>query len=377
VSISALGFCLIYLISVKKFDTTFFKTPVFLLVMMQAVILLFGLTHSPDLSQGYADTERYGYAILLPFLIYQMRNSGITTASLIVAFASGCTILILYGFGYLLVNSSDAQGKTFWDLGHLYFTEPMDIHPMYLSLYIIFIIFFMLEMLRINYSTYSLVHFSTIGLLLISLVIVLFFVRSQMSLLSFVTMSVLYIVIVLKRRAWLVTFVLFTIGFLVFLLDSNRVSTFFDTYGKNVSSALDNRFKVWRGAIEAIKESPIIGAGTGGEYLVLNKAYDKIGYTEGEINSYNAHNQYLEFLVRNGPIELLVFLALIVFAFMRAIQFPNYLFLLFCMMITLSMLSESTLQVHKGIVFFYFFLSTFIFLPFENTAHHIDSKENP
>jgi O-antigen ligase len=195
-----------------------------------------------------------------------------------------------------------------------------------------------------------------------------------MGLLLFAILSVLYFVIVLKRRAWLITFILLTIGLLAFLLDTQRVSTFFDTYGKNVSSALDDRFKVWRGAVEAIKVSPLIGGGTGSEHQMLNKAYVKIGYLEGQANSFNAHNQYLEFLIQNGLIQLIVFLALLIYAFKQSLRFPNYLFLLFCMMFTLTMLFESSLQLHKGIVFFYFFLSAFLFLPYEASERVTNSK---
>src|ERR1043165_7254783 len=82
VSVSALGLCLFHIASSRKFDLTFFITPMFVLVMTQAVILIFGLIHTSDLSQGYADIERYGYAILFPFLIYEMRNSGINILKL-------------------------------------------------------------------------------------------------------------------------------------------------------------------------------------------------------------------------------------------------------------------------------------------------------
>ncbi|HTH58197.1 MAG TPA: O-antigen ligase family protein [Cyclobacteriaceae bacterium] len=376
VSISVLCAYLIFLATIRKFDFHFFKTPIFKLVLIHATIVLLGLTHTSDLTQGFADVERFGYALLFPFLIFQMRDSGVTIYKVICAFAVGCGVLILYGLIYVLTSTDFAGGKSFWDLGHTYFTNPMDIHPMYLSMYVTFVIFFLLEMSRLKLKSRKQNHLTFIGLSIVFLVIVLFFIRSQMALLSSVILFVLYLVIVLKRRAWLVTFVLFTVGLLVFLLDTQRVATFFDTYGRNVSSALDNRFHVWKGAVEAIKSSPIIGGGTGAEHEMLNKAYVKIGYLDGELNSYNAHNQYLEFLIRNGPAELVVFLVLLAYAFKQSLRFPNHLFLLFCMMFTLTMFFESSLQLHKGLVFFYFFLSCFLFLRFDDLPEAADSPKN-
>lgn len=376
VSIAALVLFLLSLIYSKKIDRQFFKTPVFLFVSAQAIVLLLGLLHSTNLSQGMADIERFGYVLLFPFLIYQLRSSGVTTEKILIAFGVGCGALILYGLVRVITNSDYLAGKNFWELGHTYFTGPMDIHPLYLSIYVIFIIFYLLELLRVKRNSLSLVQVLLVSLTAIALVVTLFFVRSQMSLITFSILLVLYLVIVLKRRAWLVTFILFTIGLLVFLLDTQRVSTFFDTYGKNVSSALDDRFHVWKGATEAIKTSPIIGGGTGAEHDMLNKAYLKIGYLEGELNSYNAHNQYLEFLVQNGPVHLLVFLALLFYAFKQSLRFPNHLFLLFCMMFTLIMFFESSLQLHKGVVFFYFFLGCFLFLRFDDQHKAADSSKN-
>lgn len=376
ISMAALVCYIVSLWRAKQVDIGFIRTYAFILTLIHAGILLLGLTHTADLFQGYADTERFGYALLFPFLIYQMRDSSTTILAVISAFALGCALLILYGLTNVIMNSDFSEPGNFWGFGHTYFTNPIDIHPMYLSTYVTFIIFFLLEMLRVKFSSLHRTRVLLISLAIVLLIAVLFFIRSQMSLLSFVILFVLYLVIVLKRRAWLVTFILFTIGLLVFLLDAQRVSTFFDTYGKNVSSALDNRFKVWHGAIEAIRTSPILGGGTGSEHEMLNKAYLKIGYLEGESNSYNAHNQYLEFLIRNGPPELIVFLVLLIYAFKKSLRFPNHLFLLFCMMTSLTMLFESSLQLHKGIVFFYFFLSCFLFLRFDNQPKTTDSSKN-
>ena len=128
------------------------------------------------------------------------------------------------------------------------------------------------------------------------------------------------------------------------------------------------RFSVWQGTIEGIKTAPFFGAGTGGEQKLINEGYAKTGYQEGIDNSYNAHNQYLQFMARNGILELGCFLTLLIYSFKQSLKIPNYTFLMFNMSVTLIMFTESFLDVQRGIVFFYFFLCAFIYLPYESTS---------
>jgi O-antigen ligase len=364
VSLTSFAICLTAEFLTKEFDFSFFKTLLFILVGTQSIILLVGLVQTTDMTQGYADVERFGYALLLPFLIYLCRRSGITVSQLLSAFTLGCVALLLYGSLYAVLFLSKEEGMKVWELGHVYFTDNLQMHPTYLSIYLILVIFFLLEIIRTKQTRLTPLPILGLGVAVISLIAFLFFLRSQTALLTFALLSVLYILIIFKKRAWLVTFSLAAIVFLVFLLDAKRVSTFFDTYGKNVSSALDNRFKVWNGAIEAIKNRPFFGSGTGSEYNVLNQAYLKIGFRDGFANSYNAHNQYLQYWVRNGLVELAVFLTLLFYCFKQSLKFSSYTFLMFNMLMSLSMLAESCLSLHRGIVFFYFFISAFIFLPY-------------
>src|SRR5260221_1322021 len=366
VSLTSFALCLVANILMKGFDISFFKTSLFILIIIQSAILLLGLVQTTDLIQGYADVERFGYALLFPFFIYQGRRSGITVSHLMGVFTLGCVALLLYGSAYTVLFLPNEERMKVWELGNVYFTNNFQMHPAYLSIYLILVIFFLSEILRMRQNNLTFMQIFGLGILIVSLTVFLFFLRSQMALLTFALLSVLYILITFKKRAWLVTFFLTTIVFLVFLLDSKRVSTFFDTYGKNVSSALDNRFKVWDGAIEAIKGRPFWGSGTGGENKALNQAYLKIGFDDGATNSYNAHNQYLQYWIQNGIVELAVFLTLLFYSFRQSLKSSSYTYLMFNMLMTLSMLAESCLSLHRGIVFFYFFLSAFIFLPYKS-----------
>ncbi len=358
----------LFLIIYEGIDKTLLKLPVTILIAFLFIITLIGLTYTIDTKTGWGVIERSTFLPCFAIIIYKLRDFRITVFNFLVAFSMGCFLVVLYGIFYAVFMLQDIRQGQVFEFGHTYFADIILIHPLYLSTYFIFVFFFLLETVRIKRAALN--NPSKVGVMiaLIFIVGMLFFLRSQMSLITFAMLLVMYTIIILKRRAWLVTFVLFTTALLVFLLDPHRVATFFDTYGKNVSTALDQRFSVWHGAIEGIKTAPFFGAGTGGEQQLINKGYAKTGYQEGIDNSYNAHNQYLQFLARNGILELGCFLALLIYSFKQSLKMPNYTFLMFNMSLTLIMFTESFLDVQRGIVFFYFFLCAFIYLPYDSTS---------
>jgi O-antigen ligase len=105
-----------------------------------------------------------------------------------------------------------------------------------------------------------------------------------------------------------------------------------------------------------------LGAGTGSAQNLIDDGYLRTGYDTGLDNSYNAHNQYLEFLVRNGPVELILFFFTVGFLITKAFHKKSAELFLFCAVFCSSIITESMLNVQKGIVFFYFFSCVFYFL---------------
>ena len=344
-------------------DLGFYKTPFFILIFVQGLVLALGWLHSADQKQGSSDIERYLYAIALPITVYACRSRLTTVGNVVAAFAIGCGALLLYGLIYVAFVLPPALRSEAFINGHDSFTEYIAIHPTYLTIYLIFVFFFLTEYSRTHFNQLVSWKKGVIVVSILAVVAAILFLRSQIELLVFVLLLVLYVLILYKKRAAMVTFLLFAIGLVVYLSDSTRARTVIDSYGQNVSSAVDERWSVWGGALLAIADAPVFGAGTGGEQYKLNSVFTQMGYTNGATNAFNAHNQYLELAVRNGIFELLIFLALLFVLFRKALHEPNYTFLLMLMLMTMSMIAESCLNVQKGIAFFYFFASVFMFLP--------------
>lgn len=347
----------------KNGFVTQLKSPIMVLIGLQLLIVLVGLVHSPDLKRGWEDIERAAFLAASGLIIMQMKDLGSSVFKSILAFSIGCFSIALVGIVIAFPSFVQSIQMGGFQEGHTAFAEAMDVHPTYLSIYFTFIFFFLTELVRTRGANlspywrtgiYAAAFFSVASVLLL---------RSKMGLLVFAILLVIYGIVILKRRAWLVTFGLFTLGLLTFLLDPNRMATVFDTYGKDVSSALDQRFQVWRGAVEAIKTAPVFGAGTGGQQQLINEGYEKIGFAVGITNQYNAHNQYMQFQVRNGLLELGCFLVFLFYCFRKSLTMDNYVFLMFNMAVTLIMFAESFLSAQKGIMFYYYFSLAFVLLP--------------
>jgi O-antigen ligase len=332
------------------------------LYFFQFILITGGLLFSTNLEIGLNDLERSIYPIAILPVVYLMWTKGESIFRLLKFFAIGCIGVAIFGLVYSWIKLNSNSFFDFIQLGHMNFLTYTRIQPLYLSVYLLLILFYLLESIRTNYNQLSTEKKWMLAVSSFLVIVIIVFLRSKTSLILLPTLLLIYLFIVLKRRGWFVVFLLMFVGLITFLLDRNNSLNLIDKYGA-VSKAFDQRLYIWKGAIEGIKTSPWMGAGTGDTQELLNAGYTKIGYQEGIDNQFNAHNQYLQFIARNGLPELLCFLAILGYSFWRSTKQSNYTFLMFNILVSLVMLTESFLSVQKGIVFFYFFLLAFIYLP--------------
>lgn len=339
------------------------QNPVFILICVHFGVIVFGLIHTSNLSYGLQELERSFYPIVMLLVVFLMKWRRLSLNEVLLAFTIGCFLVVLLGMLYGVATLKFTEFTEILSHGHNQFTHLVGIgQPLYLVVYFIAITFFLLEMVRVKNSELTLIKklFYLIGI--IGAVLMVFFLRPKTGLLIFPVLMFLYAVLILNRRGWFFAFLIFTVSVVAFLLDKSSVLEVVDQYGSTVSTAFDQRLFIWKGALEGVKNSPLIGAGTGGTQELLNEGYRSIGYEEGVVNEFNAHNQYLQFVARNGLLELTVFLTILGYSFWRSSKQSNYAFLMFNMLVAFVMITESFLSVQKGIVFFYFFLLAFIYL---------------
>ncbi len=124
---------------------------------------------------------------------------------------------------------------------------------------------------------------------------------------------------------------------------------------------LEPRAVRWTCAWELIKESPVIGHGSGSEVALLKEKYYAHHYYNSYINELNAHDEFLSMLIKTGVPGLLIFLLVLFTGFRKSIRSRDMLFCSFLVIITIVSFSENILDANKGIFFFAFFYSLFYF----------------
>jgi O-antigen ligase len=306
---------------------------------------------------------------------------------LLTGFAFVCTAVVIWlyvdAFRIMVYYNFEPQ-KLFtpFFLNHN-FSKPIALHATYLSLYIAISIFALLTFLfnekhsRTNRMLYlSCILVLSAGLLqlasrsvLISVLLVVncilpWFCHSRKQKIRFICGSLLVSAIVL---------------FCIIRTDSlnlRLVQGFKDDVNASSLkfSAADPRGQRWQLVIGLIKQSPVVGYGTGSEIPILKEEWFRHKFYDSYLNELNAHNQYLSFLLKGGLIALIVYIFTLFFCFRLAIRKKDPLFIGFLVLITVVGLSENIMDVNKGIFFYAFFLSVFVCSHLETGSNSI--KEN-
>lgn len=133
-------------------------------------------------------------------------------------------------------------------------------------------------------------------------------------------------------------------------------------FDRNNYRSISSRFGKIEASLEVIKNNLWFGTGTGDVKDELVKEYKKMNFVMGYKYRYNPHNQFLENLVRNGLIGGSICILVIYFLPMYiSIRQKNILLTAFIFIVCGVSLTESILDLHKGITFYVFFVTLMIY----------------
>ncbi|WP_242158109.1 O-antigen ligase family protein [Aestuariivivens sediminis] len=214
--------------------------------------------------------------------------------------------------------------------------EVFDMHHLYISLYILFLINFLL-------STETQFKVKSKVILIFILVCFLIFFKSKAAIVATVILLLYHAAIRLKlnKTKWVGLGVAAVILIVIF-------NTYFH---KLFTDALDFRSRIWAVAIEYILHNPIFGYGSNNEHAILNRGHFLIGNYDFLDSNLNTHNQFLTFLLKFGLVGFVLVLSPFVYIVMKVNkplrqEYLGFLILLFCMSFI-----ESLYNRHHGIVF--------------------------
>jgi O-antigen ligase len=154
------------------------------------------------------------------------------------------------------------------------------------------------------------------------------------------------------------------------------VSTFRERYVTLLKSDLstdkkelrnsDSRIERWRVAAERIKARPLTGYGSGSEIGLLKDDFYNAKLYSSYFYGLNSHNQYISLVLKSGIWGLLIYLLTLIYGFKASIKNKDVVFISFMLVITIVSFSENILDVDKGVMFYSFFFTFFIFSDIEN-----------
>ena len=128
----------------------------------------------------------------------------------------------------------------------------------------------------------------------------------------------------------------------------------------NASSVMQ-RVEYWKASVYIIKNNWLTGVGTGDLNEAFDEAYNDMDSRLQESFRRRSHNQYLAIFIAFGVFGFLWFIFTLIYPGIKTGKFHNFLYIVFIIIILMSMLTEDTLETQAGATFFAFFNALLLF----------------
>jgi O-antigen ligase len=365
--------------SYKKYDPAIL---LFTVIMAYCLWQLIGISYSPDKSVGFQFFFSRLSLLLFPLvLVIPSDKVKENVGNLLKVFATSTTLYVVFCFflalyrstsqinGHLIFNPhpSDANWTSYFYGFYFSFNQ----HASYLSLYVILSVFIALE---IFFETSNRLLWRIVWLIAaIVLMISIYFLSSRTGIILLFLLIPFYIIIRFRKRLRLLLgssiMVVFLVLAYVVILNNWKIKTILDSTldGKIQETAInDGRLVIWKAAMNPIRKNFFFGVGTGGVDFVMKEQYSKIGRNDLLSGKYNLHCQYLEVLLENGIIGLILFMTVIGAMIYAAISIRKLLYWVFLISILVFFLFETGLNRLPGVSFFSLFSFLLLYVPEKN-----------
>ncbi|TAL81121.1 MAG: O-antigen ligase family protein [Bacteroidetes bacterium] len=345
----------------------------FLIILFLGFYLwqILGLLYAANLNMGFERIFKRLSFLLFPMVLFYPGERIIKNTNLLVRiFAVSTLIFVIYCFANAMHNSiSIVSGKylfnphpTDYNYENFFYCSRLSlpVHPSYLSMYIVLAIIFSFEsVLDSVLKSFTKILFI---LMIMVFLLTLYLLSSRAGLLTAIVVFPLYFLYKLSKRfsKWIL-FSLFIALILLFLRiawTNDRLNYNADGVTKSQPGEIlkkDIRYNIWKSALIVVKHNLVIGVGTGDATDELKREFLNQGYVDGYYDNLNAHNQFLEVLLENGLIGLLLFIGIFVYMFYISISEHNLILGLFLIIMIIMFMFETMLNRLAGVAFFPFF----------------------
>lgn len=349
-------------------------------LLLLYIILIFGLIYTANLNQGLFDLEKKIAFIIFPYaFLVSNKISQRLLKRILLAFSLSTVAISLLSIVvgiYKYSTTGDVSVFYYYEL-----TNFVEMHPSYLSMYTCFSFFILFAYW---FEVRDKIKPRNTAIIFVCLL----FLFSFVVLLSARSEILILLLMIISGSIWLgvrngrlvyvygVISLFFVIITLIVAVSPTIRERFKEAINYNSEYSIDKqwggralRLLKWDCSADIILSNPLLGVGTGDTQDKLQECYAQKEY--GQLLfypdvKYNAHNQYLQTAIGNGIIGLIPLLMCLILGIYVSIKTENLLFFSFLVLFALACMTESMLEVNKGIVFFSFFWSLFL-----NTSKHL------
>lgn len=336
----------------------------FQLIITAVSISLFGLLLSANLRSGLAAIESIVPLVILPLIIFSsdkiINNKTIRYA--LICFVAGVITLNLASLAFISYD--------LWDYKNLQSNiilannSIVKIHPAFVSLYLSFCIFFLID----QYFPFQTANRSKLGWVLFSLVILvayLIWINSRTGILSFSVAFIFYSLYRFRSRARIVSLSMLALFFITIYSVPFSRDRFFKAPRQAFVDATSNdpnvypliaRKQILDCSLELMKGPEFFfGYGTGDFRDVLRDCFKEKNYLSLYEKGLDSHNEYFAQLHRYGIVGLIIFAALLIVPFRYALKYRSPLLAVFVILFAITALFENVFSAQKGVTFFALF----------------------
>jgi O-antigen ligase len=328
---------------------------------------------------GLIWTENYKYAgldlqikagfVLLPLFIGTLDLSRKEFRKTTYFFIFGCALACLL----LLANAFISFIETGNHTAFFYISySSLLMHPTYISMYLTMAILFLLQRMYDTSKEQHLKYYSA-GILFFFVQLFQLSARTSLavSLLTFLLAAFFYLrkgeILPIKKRHFVFILLFSTLSYFALQGFNNRFNqvsnAMTSTPADQVQSEYNSttgRMEIWKESMEILQDNWLIGTGTGDVKDELMKTYEKHQFHYALEKKLNAHNQFLQVWLTLGIVGLLLLILSLAVPIYRLKSQGQPLFALFALVIILNSMTESILEVQKGVLFFVFFYSLLV-----------------
>jgi O-antigen ligase len=377
----------------KEKWSTIRTNPLVAVFLIFFMLHLAGIIYSEDKQAAWFAIEKKIPLLVLPVLLASIRLEKEEVVQLLHLFLFAClmaTLICLWAAlhkVYLLsptVNFGSYNSETFYSfhaeaprlwmlISYSELASGIGMHPAYLSLYLTFCMLVIIHLYADSFVTCTVGRKAIVLALLFYLIAFVLFLSTRITILAVLIVSLYGLSRFLKSAPRLVFPVgsLALVALFVSIIYVNPVSRF-RGYQELVTTwpylkpglqtqSTTIRASLWSLSLQSLpKINWMLGAGTGDVEHLLAEAAEAANITN-VLGTNDPHNQYLQTLLGLGMVGLFTLLACLIWPAWVAYQTGIPLYVGFIFIFSILCLTETAMELQKGIVFYSLFGSLVLF----------------